>query len=217
MEKGEGHKHDVLNIVTLAITPVESTVCQSVGSGEMEVPKGNSFSTAFRPFIFASASADGTVRLWCGREWVCIRVFSPTASPDNEAAMGQSPKSASLMHGLMAGHNPSLCMTCAPGEGTLGFCISINTATQMLSRHLQKNKGNKPVERSVNALKGLVLTPSTLAVGNMTGNIYVYSMDKIYQKAVENCFGRHHSQHGDGEFIRTVFGDHLLPWYIHMY
>lgn len=161
----QGHKHDVLSLATLGISPNLDK------SGAAPVAQGSR-----TPFLFASASADGTARLWCSRDWVCFHVFTPADPVVNGM---RSP----WVTTNRLGHNPSTCMNCYTG-------LPVAAATsQALTRH-QRSSGNgnggslPPVERSLHALKGLVLTPRSLVVANMAGLIHIFPMDSIYEHAV---------------------------------
>jgi len=175
----QGHKHDILKISTLAVCPPSEEPPHRIRK------TATSFQVSKVPFLFASTSADGTARLWCGVEWVCLHVFTLT-NVATGGALSHSDSLENLATGSLLARNRFACITCAPG-------ISINEAAQLITRQARQctnklNSHRKQVQ-SDDALKGLVLNSSSLAVGSLAGTIYIYDISSFYAQSVEKNFG----------------------------
>lgn len=103
-------------------------------------------------------------------------------------------------------HRLSSCIL-LPGRSDLACAgVQISRATKLLS-HLARNGSLKSrlVERSRDALQGLVLTPDRLICGNLGGTVYVFSIHQVYKDLVSTSF-EDQSPQDDGLSVVTRAG-----------
>jgi hypothetical protein len=115
-----GHKDDVISLSALGLRrrpPDPSAAAAPAALSPLASPRGlgigasagGSAPGAMLAALVASASADGSVRVWCAPNWTCLKVLvaSPPLTRSPSSGLGHVPLLAAAAPPSAAGHAPS--------------------------------------------------------------------------------------------------------------